>query len=1092
MARKVAVLGGGMAGLTAAYELTRTPELRSQHEVTVYQMGWRVGGKAASGRDEHGRNLEHGLHVWFGCYENVFRMVKEIYREWQKPAGCPLQDWTDVAKPQVYTPIGVQDGDSWVYYPLEWPIHGGQPGDGNEIPWSPWAVLGMLSDMFIEIVRDAAREYAKLDADDATPTLKIAPEARKLLALPLSFAGVVAENSGLTLQERVRAMSLIDSARTAIGSFEHYAEAAQLWTKHIVTQRRAVDRTTVDEIFALYSMAYREFTSLTAPITRDTRALGATRGRMDVRFRVIREFMNIFSALARGYLLDILLPDRPFESLDDVDLRAWLISHGAEEDVVSRSSVLRIVYDTLFQFRDGDVRYPSYAAGTALGCIARLTVTYKGAMMWDIQAGMGEAVIAPLYEVLKARGVTFRFFHKVTKLDLAAGNPSSIGRITIKRQAKVKGNRDYEPLILSRNLKCWTHEPDWKQLEPDPRWDPNDPPDFENHWLDGPQVGEPIELLAGRDFDSVVLAISMGAYKNLNNEDVSMCQALIDRGGKFRRFVENIGIVPTQSLQLWSDKSLEDLGWKSGKPATVSGPEYLNIWADMTQVLAVEDWRDGSPKSLHYLCGTLATDVYRQPASKRDAWNRITRDLRSEQIAWLNANAHVMWPQAGERGRFDFKVLHGAGEDLPTRFDTQFSRANVSPTECCVLSAAGTTQYRLHAGDSEFENLVLAGEATRHGFNTTAIEGAVMSGMAASFHICGSPERIPGYDFLQRRPSDPERPLAPSTDRGVTGQRLVPYISLEGRAATALSPPARFKGVKAYFFSIATRDETTRGSSAAAPAPALTKTFMQNVVDDILNKAGGGRVTYQVSLPYALVSFLDMAECTSLVHRYGYLPGRECAVWIPLFERNGTRVRPVLWSPYIFINYDIGLATGREVWGWPKQLADIGMPASRNGSLEFTCSTDIFETFSPDKPGRRRPLITITQGTGSSPRAAVSGRSAVALQCFTEALKRVAGPLIGGFGLPMLSAVAVKQFRDAAQPDLACYRALVDSPVRMTGFRGAGLLDGEYWLNLTTCQSHQIGKDLFGDPRSGGLRCKVETAAWAEFDFEALPGTVIV
>jgi hypothetical protein len=70
-----------------------------------------------------------------------------------------------------------------------------------------------------------------------------------------------------------------------------------------------------------------------------------------------------------------------------------------------------------------------------------------------------------------------------------------------------------------------------------------------------------------------------------------------------------------------------------------------------------------------------------------------------------------------------------------------------------VLSAAGTTRYRLHPEQSGFENLILAGEATRHGFNTSSIEGAVMSGMAASRAICGQPATIVGYDFLQRKPS---------------------------------------------------------------------------------------------------------------------------------------------------------------------------------------------------------------------------------------------------------------------------------------------------------------------------------------------------
>src|SRR5215813_5975221 len=110
-AHKIAILGGGMAGLSAAYHLTRTPDLRRRHDVTVYQLGWRLGGKAASGRDALGRNLEHGLHVWFGCYANTFQLLREVYAQRKAPPGSPLQRWTDVAKPQNYTPVGVLGED---------------------------------------------------------------------------------------------------------------------------------------------------------------------------------------------------------------------------------------------------------------------------------------------------------------------------------------------------------------------------------------------------------------------------------------------------------------------------------------------------------------------------------------------------------------------------------------------------------------------------------------------------------------------------------------------------------------------------------------------------------------------------------------------------------------------------------------------------------------------------------------------------------------------------------------------------------------------------------------------------------------------
>ncbi|MGQ3032212.1 MAG: NAD(P)-binding protein, partial [Ferrovibrionaceae bacterium] len=73
---RVAILGGGVAALSAAYQMSKTEALRAQYDITIYQIGWRLGGKGATGRDEQGRFLEHGLHIWFGDYTNAFRMSK--------------------------------------------------------------------------------------------------------------------------------------------------------------------------------------------------------------------------------------------------------------------------------------------------------------------------------------------------------------------------------------------------------------------------------------------------------------------------------------------------------------------------------------------------------------------------------------------------------------------------------------------------------------------------------------------------------------------------------------------------------------------------------------------------------------------------------------------------------------------------------------------------------------------------------------------------------------------------------------------------------------------------------------------------------
>jgi uncharacterized protein with NAD-binding domain and iron-sulfur cluster len=92
--RKVAVLGGGMGGLSAAYEIvSRDPTC----EITIFQMGWRLGGKCASSRNAQRSNRieEHGVHLFLGCYENAFDLIDRVYRDLGR-------DWEDAFEPAGY------------------------------------------------------------------------------------------------------------------------------------------------------------------------------------------------------------------------------------------------------------------------------------------------------------------------------------------------------------------------------------------------------------------------------------------------------------------------------------------------------------------------------------------------------------------------------------------------------------------------------------------------------------------------------------------------------------------------------------------------------------------------------------------------------------------------------------------------------------------------------------------------------------------------------------------------------------------------------------------------------------------------------
>lgn len=82
------------------------------------------------------------------------------------------------------------------------------------------------------------------------------------------------------------------------------------------------------------------------------------------------------------------------------------------------------------------------------------------------------------------------------------------------------------------------------------------------------------------------------------------------------------------------------------------------------------------------------------------------------------------------------------------RFDSQFWRANVDPTERYVLSVKNSTKYRLETDESGFNNVYLTGDWIKTGLNAGCVEASVMAGMETSRAICGYPKYIVGEKDL--------------------------------------------------------------------------------------------------------------------------------------------------------------------------------------------------------------------------------------------------------------------------------------------------------------------------------------------------------
>jgi zeta-carotene desaturase len=70
---RVAIVGAGLAGMATAVELAD-----AGHEVEIFEARPFVGGKVGSWVDAEGNHIEMGLHVFFGCYYNLFDLMRRV------------------------------------------------------------------------------------------------------------------------------------------------------------------------------------------------------------------------------------------------------------------------------------------------------------------------------------------------------------------------------------------------------------------------------------------------------------------------------------------------------------------------------------------------------------------------------------------------------------------------------------------------------------------------------------------------------------------------------------------------------------------------------------------------------------------------------------------------------------------------------------------------------------------------------------------------------------------------------------------------------------------------------------------------------
>ena len=693
---KVAILGGGVAGLAAAWRLSE-PGWRDRFEaITVYERGWRLGGKAASSRGPNGRIEEHGLHVWLGYYENAFRLVREVYEELDRETTrpeAPFKTWTDAFKPA--NEIGLEElrDGSWHHWIAAFSLN-------DQIPGEPDAASGPMSvvDFARRAIRLLADFYGSLEDQASSPgriTISSSPIP------PGAATDGVAGSFGRKIMASVLAAAM--QALSVIRAEQ---------------QLLATDLPAAAALGEGLDRLHRRIRQLVMP---------------NDAARHLWSLADLVVTTLRGILADGLLTHpRGFAAINDEEYRAWITRHGASPETLD-SPLVRGVYDLVFGFQDGDPQRPRFAAGLGLFLSGKLFFEYRGSIFWKLQGGMGDVLFAPLYEALIARGVRFEFFSRVEAIHPSADG-RSIASVEILRQVRLGAGPDtYQPLVEVGGLPCFPSTPALSEVVARD--------DYESFWSQAD--GEVSVLENGRDFDHVVLAIPVGMLPHI-------CGDLIRADPRWQAMVDRVGTVATQVFQLWLTAPPADLGWGRTGVTMTGFAKPFETWSLMDQLLPVEQWpANDPPRTLAYFCSTLPTPGV---ANREDPEypKREHERVRENALAFMREGIRHFWPGAVEEhsNGFRWELLAGAGERTgEDRFDSQFWRANVDPSERYVLSLPGSDKYRLRADDSGYENLVLAGDWIDSGLNAGCLEAAVMSGLQAGNVLTGRPitDGLAGY-----------------------------------------------------------------------------------------------------------------------------------------------------------------------------------------------------------------------------------------------------------------------------------------------------------------------------------------------------------
>src|SRR5262249_3130448 len=237
-------------------------------------------------------------------------------------------------------------------------------------------------------------------------------------------------------------------------------------------------------------------------------------------------------------------------------------------------------------------------------------------------------------------------------------------------------------------------------------------------WTPWPGVGHTV-LKKGADYDHVICGLSFEPLK-LVAKDLAAAHP------DLRAMLDHLETTRTQAFQPWLTPALSQLGRTPGPPLLSTFGEPLDTWADLSLTLPFETWTQ--PQTVGYFCGAMTEGRDDIPPKTEQSFPALQdAQAKADALDFINSRLNALWP--------NFKwgdLVDSSGATGPNRFDSQFWRANIDPSERYVLSMTDTSRFRLRADRTGIEDLFLVGDYTDNGINAGSMEAAIISGLQAA------------------------------------------------------------------------------------------------------------------------------------------------------------------------------------------------------------------------------------------------------------------------------------------------------------------------------------------------------------------------